>query len=614
MGDLAAPTLSDMIAAQRTAVTAARAAFGPLGPAVTVHEAILHKLTEEARRAGPFGRARALADVARAPADAGLLLKGLQPFHVEALRPQAEFNRALVEVLESLAGAPPTGRAWVRQRLEPLADPTAWRVRSHRSGLPARLVELTKKAYLRALGPAARQVLAGQRAWNLQVIALVEDPALGRALSSPIAAEAPFAWLRPQHEFNQHVAGMLEAGYDPGEPPALAGDRAAYVRQVQGMAKVLDFSSAEASTVPRHALAHPPRRLTWFLPFFNHPFGGVHTILRFADAWRRDHGVENRFVIYDNPHVTARELEAKVALLYPEAPGTFEILKSPEAVAGLAECDVAIATLWSSAYFALRHRKARQRAYFIQDYEPLFYPAGTVSALAQNTYRLGFFGIFNTQGLYDSVTALHPMPGAWFEPAVDHAVFHAAGRRSDPGPIRVFFYGRPSVDRNGFELGVEALRLLKQQLGAKVQIFSAGERWDPRAFDLQAVLENHGVLPYAQTANLYRGADVGLVFMFTRHPSYLPLELMACGVTVVTNQNPANDWLLKHRENCLLTQPTASSVAEQLVEAVTNGSLRERIAQEATARMSSTQWEAQTKKIWAELAGYCRGGAPDPAR
>jgi hypothetical protein len=70
--------------------------------------------------------------------------------------------------------------------------------------------------------------------------------------------------------------------------------------------------------------------------------------------------------------------------------------------------------------------------------------------------------------------------------------------------------------------------------------------------------------------------------MMTKHPSYLPFEMMACGAILVTNFNPANTWLLKNRENCLLSAPTASSLLDRLSYALDHydelASLRERAA------------------------------------
>ena len=403
----------------------------------------------------------------------------------------------------------------------------------------------------------------------------------------------------------QTLAGDLSSMRDPG---AVARAR----RQVHlaDHLHALDHTSAQVRESREQAPARLAalrskgklERITWFLPSFHHPYGGIHTILRFADRLRREHGARSEFVIYDNPHVTPAELEARVSVIFPEAPGTFRVLKNLEEVSELPSCDLAVATLWGSAYAVLAHPHAAAKAYFVQDFEPAFMPAGTSSALAEQTYRLGLYGIFNTRGLHDFITSNYPMEGAWFEPAVDRDIFHAR-RPARQGPLRVFFYGRPSTERNAFELGIATLRRLKAELGGAVEIVSAGERWNPEHYGLGGVITNLGVLPYEKTADLYRECDVGLCFMFTKHPSYLPLELMACGVTVVTNDNPANHWLLEHEKNCLLAEPTWSCVLEQLRRALADTELRARLAVAAEERVSRTTWEEQVDGVVAQVLG-----------
>ncbi len=136
-------------------------------------------------------------------------------------------------------------------------------------------------------------------------------------------------------------------------------------------------------------------RVTWFVPSFGHPFAGIHTIFRFAEGLERRHGVRSDFVVYDKPEAQASEFAGRVAHILGRPDAPFRVLKRPEEVAELPECDLAIATWWTSAYRVLHHPRAAARAYFVQDYEPLFMPAGTLSALSEQTYRLGFYGIFN---------------------------------------------------------------------------------------------------------------------------------------------------------------------------------------------------------------------------
>ncbi len=397
----------------------------------------------------------------------------------------------------------------------------------------------------------------------------------------------------------------------PGaQPPNVPALKVEQQRQIISFLPSLDYKREEGNSVEQDLLDPLARlrikgrleRITWFLPFFHHPFGGIHTILRLGDLLQKRHGIQSHFVIADSPQADLKSLEAKVRAVMPlDFKGTFQVLRGRDDLPNLAACDLAVATLWTTAYLVKDFEGALAKGYLVQDFEPLFYSASTLYALAEQTYRLGLYGIFNTRGLYESVTANYPMTGCWFEPAVDSTVFHAR-RPARFGPVKLFFYARPSNDRNGFELGVSALRDLKAEFGERIEIVTAGEHWDPATYGLEGAVTNLGVLPYEKTADLYRQCDVGLVFMFTKHPSYLPFELMACGVTVVTNRNPANAWLLEPDINCLIADPTLTGVRNQLRRAILEPTLRERIARAGSERVSRTTWEAQADRIHASIA------------
>nr|WP_246357599.1 glycosyltransferase [Pyxidicoccus fallax] len=347
---------------------------------------------------------------------------------------------------------------------------------------------------------------------------------------------------------------------------------------------------------------------TWFVPAFGHDSSGVHTLFRFADLMQRRHGVRSDFVVHDKPGASPGDFEARAATLFPGAAGAFRVLSGPAALAELPACDLALATSWTSVYPVLRHPRAGVRAYFIQDHEPMLFAAGTQRALAEQTYTLGFHGIFNTPGLRDAVKARHGMDGFAFEPAVDGGLFHARRPRRE-GPVRVFFHGCPALERNGFELGLAALARLKRELGPAVEVVTAGAEWNPESYGVRGLVTNLGVLPAERTAALYRECDVGLCFMFTEPPSSLALEMMASGMALVTNDNPAHRWLLRDGENCLLTAPTPGSVLAQLRRAVGDPALRQRLGASAAERVSRTTWEEQVDRMMDHLLGRSASAA-----
>ena len=163
-------------------------------------------------------------------------------------------------------------------------------------------------------------------------------------------------------------------------------------------------------------------------------------------------------------------------------------------------------------------------------------------------------------------------------PAVQTDVFHSVGRRphAHDGPTRVFLYARPGHWRNCWELAGPALDLVKRRFGQDVEIVTAGS-W-ARPEDLGRGIEHRGLLDYRDTGALYRTCDVGVALTLSEHPSYLPLELLACGTPVVAFDNPAGDWLLRHEENCVRTPRTVDGLAEGISRLVADVDLRERLS------------------------------------
>jgi glycosyltransferase involved in cell wall biosynthesis len=342
------------------------------------------------------------------------------------------------------------------------------------------------------------------------------------------------------------------------------------------------------------------RTIQWFLPWFHLVHGGgVHTVLRFADHFARTHGVENRFAVYnrDGPGA-ARDVAAKIARAFPalrDAPVT-------PASAPLEPCDSAIATAWTSVFPLVRFDGARAKFFFVQDFEPDFYPAGSASALLEEAARLRLPGIVNTPGLADAYRQYGNRAVA-FTPAVDTTRYRPPDApRAPGGPVRICFYGRPAVPRNAFGLGLAALRRVKARYGERVEIVCAGEDWSPGQYGMADVLVNRGLLEdVGALAQLYRECDIGLVFMLTRHPSYQPLEFMASGMATVSNRNPWTAWLLRHEDNALLAPPLPALIAEQLGRLVEDAQLRDRLAGAGLRVARATDWDEQIERVWGAM-------------
>jgi glycosyltransferase involved in cell wall biosynthesis len=185
----------------------------------------------------------------------------------------------------------------------------------------------------------------------------------------------------------------------------------------------------------------------------------------------------------------------------------------------------------------------------------------------------------------------------FFTPGVDTNLYHPAPRDAK-GPFRIVFYGRPNNNRNAFNLGIEALRQVKDYYGRRVDIVSVGGEWPEQVYGMRGIARNLGILSaMGEVAALYRSCDIGLVFMFSAHPSYQPLEFMASGCCTVTNFNPSTTWLLRDRENAFLTGATSASVARCIIEALDNPESRRQVVQGGLETARNLSWNTAFNRI-----------------
>jgi GT2 family glycosyltransferase/glycosyltransferase involved in cell wall biosynthesis len=339
------------------------------------------------------------------------------------------------------------------------------------------------------------------------------------------------------------------------------------------------------------------RTINWFVPPFDHPFfAGINTILRFADHYAGTQDVESRFVAIRAG--SPEQLQSLIGSAFPRlSDADVLVVGGGSEVGEVPQADATIATFWPTAYAVARTRYPGRRFYFVQDFEPMFYPGGTVYALAEETYRMGLFGIAGSPTLASMYEGYGGRAAA-FAYCIDPAVIYPpSGPRDPTDTVTVFFYGRPSNPRNCYELGIAALRALKQSLGDDVRILTAGSAPPDRA---EGWLEHLGLLDQREVGEVYRRCDVGLALTASMNPTTVALELMASGVAVVVNRHPGFEWLFRDQENCLAAPATVDGLAAALDEVVANEGLRARLAAEAQAdiRRSHSDWAGEMDRVY----------------
>jgi hypothetical protein len=319
-----------------------------------------------------------------------------------------------------------------------------------------------------------------------------------------------------------------------------------------------------------------------------HLSGGPNTALnltyRLAAA-----GVPVRFVSTDLPHDDEESLRRHCAGLTGIERRLDDIgflsLDDRASVTSLGRDDLTFATAWWTAQYAgrlLPQASAARFIYLIQDFEPCFYKWSTEHALALETYGMPMqpviCGHLLADYLRDTGVGRFKDPAfadssLVFEPAIDRSRFHAGDLGAASAKRRLLFYARPEAPRNLFEIGLLGLRQAVDR-GALTaddwEVWFIGGEVPPRDLGRGVVARQHAWLDYDGYAALLRSCDVGLSLMLSPHTSYPPLEMAACGASVVTNTfaNKTEERLRAYSENLLPADPSVTSVADRLVAAI----------------------------------------------
>jgi hypothetical protein len=251
-----------------------------------------------------------------------------------------------------------------------------------------------------------------------------------------------------------------------------------------------------------------------------------------------------------------------------------------------------VATHFSTVGYALDQPAAGKRYYFVQDFEPYFYPVGTEYVQAENTYHSGLYCITLGPWLARLMREKYQAMADHFDFAVDTGIYFPRPLESTPPP-RVAFYARPVTPRRGYPMGIEALRRVKEKKPeVEVVLFGAAHLEDPPPFPYT----NRGVLPEDELARLYSSCRVSLVLSLT-NPSLVNFEMMACKCAVVDIQSERMEGLFRHGEDSLLVPPTPEAMSEAIMEILNDDRLHHHLVEQAYRKVIHYSWKNSARQI-----------------
>lgn len=250
------------------------------------------------------------------------------------------------------------------------------------------------------------------------------------------------------------------------------------------------------------------------------PGSGGHTTMFRIIRYLEVHGYLNRVYFYDVYRGDHRYYESIVRRYYDFHGSVASVDERME------DAHIVMATAWPTAYPVFNLRCQGKRCYFVQDFEPYFYPAGSMSLLAENTYRMGFHGVTIGRCYAQKLSAEFGMRVDSFKYGCDISRYRRVQRSQRSG---VVFYARRETARRGFELALMALEAFAaRRPDIKIHIY--GDKIGKLPFPFV----DHGHVMPDELNDIYNECYAGLSLSFT-NVSLVALEMLAAGCIPVVN-------------------------------------------------------------------------------
>lgn len=341
-------------------------------------------------------------------------------------------------------------------------------------------------------------------------------------------------------------------------------------------------------------------RLAWFIPDIGIGSGGHLNIFRFIYLLKKNGIDSDVYVCGGSQWGSSEKVKEIVNKYFFELDSKFFIID--DKFKYTKEYDVALATNWQSAYYVRNFEKCSKKAYFIQDFEPFFYPSGSNYAFAEQTYHFGFYGITAGEWLKEKLSSEYGMVCTSFSFSYDKHLYHF-NRKREAEVKRVFFYSRPPTERRGFELGLLALNEFCKK-NTYVEIIMAG--WDISEYKIPFRHINVGVVKIEDLLDIYSQCDVALILSFT-NLSLLPLEVMASGCPVIINEGFNNSWIDKNQDLFIYVKPTVESIVDSLCHVIQGRINTKEIIERAKILLEQSSWESEALKVSTSIESLLEG-------
>ena len=361
-------------------------------------------------------------------------------------------------------------------------------------------------------------------------------------------------------------------------------EAAAKLRHEPSLAEIRSSVAAELSQLNPVQKPTLRRRSTLNLIFVlpvSGASGGIHSVVQETLGMRRI-GINARIAI---PRRQRKRYQKNYAGLkaFDEVFVSFETVD--DLIRSSAGADIAIATIFHSVWLVdeiIRKNPAVMPAYYVQDYEPMFYQQGSLEwELAYRSYAQipGALLFAKTDWLCRKLRAEHGVSVQKVAPSIDTDLyFPLLDHRDADGTIQLVAMVRPNTPRRGAERTMRILKQIRQRHPTTVRIDIFGCTPEMIAqYQLIADFEfiNHGVLVREQVAKLFQQSDIFVDFSDYQAFGRSALEAMACGCAVmVPREGGAGEFAIDGGNAWIVDTMDEAACLEKLDRLVTSPKIR----------------------------------------
>lgn len=265
--------------------------------------------------------------------------------------------------------------------------------------------------------------------------------------------------------------------------------------------------------------------------------------------------------------------------------------------------DVVVATMYSTVAHARRFG-CPVTLYFVQDFEPWFFPMGDERLRALSTYHGGLRPVTIGRWLARKLRSDFGAACDVTDFCADQGTYHPV--RGVARELAVCAIDQPAKPHRCAGLLHEALSIV-HELRPEVRILLFGGDVPE---DAVSVSERLGLLSKEECNGLYNHCALG-VCMSSSNPSRIPFEMMAAGLPVVDLDLPNNrDDLCGG--GVLLAQPEPAAVASAIVELLDDEPRRMAMSDEGVRFMSARPIDLEGRQFCDAVERALDGGEPLP--